>query len=44
MLIDSDEIDMKFRTACDLILEGYGHTLEEGGRAIVLAENGTDLE
>jgi len=44
MLIDSDEIDMKFRTACDLILEGYGRTLKDGGRPIVLAENETDLE
>jgi hypothetical protein len=44
MLIDSAEIDMKFRTACDLILEGYGQTLKEGGRPIVLAENETDLE
>jgi hypothetical protein len=44
MLIDSDEIDMKFRAACDLILEGYMQTLKEGGRPVVLAENETDLE
>jgi hypothetical protein len=44
MLIDSDKIDMKFRTACDILLEGYGQTLKEGGRPIVLAENETDLE
>jgi hypothetical protein len=44
MLIDSGEIDVKFRTACDVILEGYVRTLREGGRPIVLAENETDLE
>ena len=44
MLIDSGEIGVKFRAACDAILEGYVHTLKEGGRPIVLAENETDLE
>jgi hypothetical protein len=44
MLIDSNEIGMKFRKACDVILEGYVRTLKDGGHPIVLAENETDLE
>ena len=44
LLIDSGEIGVRFRTACDVLLEGYMHTLKEGGRPIVLAENETDLE
>ena len=44
MLIDSGEIGVRFRAACDVILEGYVQTLKEGGRPIVLAENETDLE
>jgi len=29
MLIDSGEIGVKFRAACDAILEGYVHTLKK---------------
>jgi uncharacterized protein (DUF2252 family) len=44
MLIHADVTDMRFRAACDVILEGYRSALSEGGRPIVLAENETDLE
>jgi len=43
-MIDSDGIDMKFRRACDVILEGYVQILKDGGHPIVLAEDETDLE
>jgi len=43
-MVDAERIDMKFRKACQVILEGYERTLREGGRPIVLAENETDLE
>jgi len=44
LMVDAERIDMKFRKACQVILEGYERTLREGGRPIVLAENETDLE
>ena len=44
MLVDAGVIDIRFRAACDVIVEGYVQTLKEGGRPIVLAENETDLE
>ena len=44
MLTDSEQLDLKFRRACEVILEGYERTLRDEGHPIVLAENETDLE
>lgn len=44
LVADDGSIGLRFRKACDTILEGYGCTLREGPRPIVLAENETDLE
>jgi hypothetical protein len=38
IVIDAGEISVKFKSACGAILEGYLHSLREGGDPIVLAE------
>jgi Uncharacterized protein conserved in bacteria (DUF2252) len=44
LVADDGSIGLRFRKACDTILEGYECTLRKGPRPIVLAENETDLE
>ena len=44
MMTDAKQIDLKFRKACEALVEGYDRAVREGGRPIVLAENETDLE
>jgi hypothetical protein len=44
LMADEGSLELRFRKACDTILEGYECTLREGPRPIVLAENETDLE
>jgi hypothetical protein len=36
--IDAEEISIKFRSGCNAILDGYLHSLNQGGDPIVLAE------
>src|SRR5487761_201459 len=38
VLINAESLSIKFRDACDVILEGYEASLKDGGRPIVLAE------
>jgi hypothetical protein len=38
IVIDAEEISIKFRAGCNAILDGYMQCLREGGRPIVLAE------
>jgi hypothetical protein len=44
MVIDAEQLVMKFQDACDAILEGYRRTLREGGCPIVLGEREVTLE
>lgn len=44
LLIDSESLSIKFRDACDVILEGYEASLRDGGCPIVLAERQRILE
>ena len=44
LVIDAEQLTMKFKDACDAILEGYRQTLKEGGRPIVLGERDVTLE
>jgi hypothetical protein len=43
IVIDAEEISIKFRTGCDAILDGYFQCLREGGHPIVLAEREQQL-
>ncbi len=38
IVIDAEQVSIKFRTGCNAILDGYSHCLREGGHPIVLAE------
>jgi Uncharacterized protein conserved in bacteria (DUF2252) len=38
IVIDAEEISIKFRRGCNAILDGYLHSLRQGGHPIVLAE------
>jgi uncharacterized protein (DUF2252 family) len=44
IVIDAEQLALKFKDACDAILEGYRETLREGGWPFVLAERETSLE
>jgi hypothetical protein len=44
IVIDAEQLVMKFKDACDAILEGYRQTLREGGCPIVLGEEEVMLE
>ena len=44
LVIDAECLTIKFRDACEAILEGYRRTLRRGGRPVVLAEHETNLE
>jgi hypothetical protein len=44
IVIDDEQLVMKFKDACDAILEGYRRTLREGGCPIVLGEREITLE
>jgi hypothetical protein len=44
IVIDCERLVMKFKDACDAILEGYRRTLREGGCPIVLGERDVNLE
>jgi hypothetical protein len=44
IVIDGEQLVMKFKDACDAILEGYRQTLREGGCPIVLGEREVTLE
>jgi hypothetical protein len=44
IVIDAEQLVMKFTDACDAILEGYRQTLREGGCPIVLGERAVTLE
>jgi hypothetical protein len=44
IVIDAEQLVMKFKDACDAILEGYRQTLREGGCPIVLGEREVTLE
>ena len=44
IVIDADQLVIKFKDACDAILEGYRRTLREGGCLIVLGEREVTLE
>jgi uncharacterized protein DUF2252 len=44
IVIDAEQLVMKFKDACDAILEGYQRTLREGGCPIVLGEREATLE
>jgi hypothetical protein len=43
MVIDDERLVVKFKDACDAILEGYRKTLRDGGRPVVLGEEDTNL-
>ena len=43
IVIDAEQLAMKFKDACDAILEGYRETLREGGCPIVLGEREVTL-
>lgn len=43
IVIETEQIVVKFKDASDAILEGYRQTLREGGRPIVLCERETNL-
>jgi hypothetical protein len=38
IVIDAGDISIKFKTGCAAILDGYFHSLREGGHPVVLAE------
>src|SRR5579864_3373014 len=42
--IESEDLTVKLKDGCDVILEGYRQTLKRGGCPIVLAEHETNLE
>jgi hypothetical protein len=44
MVVDAETLTIKFKDACDAILEGYQRSLENGGCPIVLAERERNLE
>jgi Uncharacterized protein conserved in bacteria (DUF2252) len=44
MVMDSQDLTIKFRAGCDAILEGYETSLKEGGCPFVLAEHEKNLE
>jgi uncharacterized protein DUF2252 len=44
IVIDAEQLVMKFKDACDALLEGYRRTLRDGGRPIVLGEREVTLE
>jgi hypothetical protein len=44
IVIDAEQLAMKFTDACDAILDGYRQTLREGGCPIVLGEREVTLE
>ncbi len=44
IVIDAEQLGMKTKDACDVILEGYRRTLREGGCPIVLGEREVTLE
>ncbi len=44
MVIDSQDLTIKFRDGCDAILEGYQQSLKQGGCPFVLAEHEKNLE
>jgi hypothetical protein len=44
IVIDAEQLAMKYKDACDAILEGYRRTLREGGCPIVLGEGDVTLE
>jgi Uncharacterized protein conserved in bacteria (DUF2252) len=44
IVIDDEQLSMKFRDACDAILEGYRQSLHRGGCPIVLGEREVTLE
>jgi hypothetical protein len=44
IVIDAEQLVIKFKDACDAILEGYRRTLREGGCPIVLGEREVTLE
>jgi uncharacterized protein (DUF2252 family) len=44
MVVDAETLTIKFKDACDAILEGYQRSLKNGGCPIVLAERERNLE
>lgn len=44
IVIDSEDLTIKFRDACDAVLDGYRKSLNDGGCPMVLAERETNLE
>jgi hypothetical protein len=44
IVIDAEEISIKFKTGCNVILDGYLQCLREGGHPIVLAEEDQKLD
>jgi hypothetical protein len=44
MVTDSETLTIKYRQACDAILEGYAESLKQGGCPFVLAERAQNME
>lgn len=44
MVIDCEDLTLKFRDGCDAVLDGYQETLKNGGAPFVLAEHEKNLE
>src|SRR5438105_198666 len=44
MVIDCEDLTLKFKDGCDAVLEGYQQTLKNGGSPFVLAENQKNME
>jgi hypothetical protein len=43
IVTETEQIQIKFKDACDAILDGYRQSLQDGGRPIVLCERETNL-
>lgn len=44
IVIDAEDLRIKFRDACDVVLEGYRKSLNDGGCPVVFAEHEKNLE
>ncbi len=44
MVVDAESLTIRYREACDAILEGYNKSLSDGGCPFVLAEHHKNLE
>lgn len=44
LVIDCDQLTIKFKTGCEAILEGYWECLKKGGQPLVLAERQKNME